>query len=145
MSSRAKCCRGGIGSFTNHAAGTYPEIWWKTQGFCAHFLIIPNCRSATVILIVDSILHVRIAEAPKAMPDYPSAPAPSPRALWDAESELDWAVGYAGHLDANARHGMLRNGDLVALKEEAGDQNDRWYEYADSFGLLVTLAARLII
>lgn len=79
------------------------------------------------------------------MPEYTFAPAPSPRELWGAENELDWAAGYAGHLRANATHGMLRNGDLVALKEAAGEQHDRWYAYADSFGVLVTLAANLIV
>jgi hypothetical protein len=79
------------------------------------------------------------------MPEYPSAPAPSPRALWDAENELDWAVGYTNHLQTNALHGMLKNRDLVSLKEAAGEQDDRWYAYADSFGYLVTLAINLII
>ncbi|RYP11254.1 hypothetical protein DL765_007834 [Monosporascus sp. GIB2] len=102
-------------------------------------------RSATVILIIDGILHARISEPGPAMPEYAFAPAPSPRALWDAENELDWAAGYAGHLHANAMHGMLKNRDLVALKEAAGEQDGRWYAYADSFGLLVTLAANLIV
>ena len=79
------------------------------------------------------------------MPEYSIAPAPSPRALWDAQNERDWTTGYAGHLHANAMHGMLRNGDLVTLKEANGEQHDRWYAYADSFGLLVTIAADLIV
>ena len=78
------------------------------------------------------------------MPEFPLVPAPSPGTLWGAENEVDWAVGYARHLRANATHGMLRNGDLIALKESVGDQHDRWYAYADSFGLLVTLVADLI-
>jgi len=79
------------------------------------------------------------------MPEYTFAPAPSPRALWDAENERDWAVGYAGHLNTNATCGMLKNRDLVALREAAGEHDDRWYAYADSFGLLVTLVANLVI
>jgi hypothetical protein len=104
-----------------------------------------TCRSATVILIIDSILYARISDPGPGMPEYTFAPAPSPRALWDAENERDWAVGYAGHLHANATHGMLKNRDLVALREAAGKDDDRWYAYADSFGILVTLVANLII
>lgn len=44
----------------------------------------------------------------------------------------------------NARHGIIRNKDLVDLKKAIGDQHDRWYTYADSFDLLVTLVADLI-
>ncbi|KAI1869945.1 uncharacterized protein JN550_005535 [Neoarthrinium moseri] len=102
-------------------------------------------RSATIFLIIDSILHARIADPAPSMPEYTSSPAPCPSALWVAESERDWTVNYAGHLQTNAALGMLTNGDLVALKEAAGEQHDRWYAYADSFGLLVTLAANLII
>lgn len=65
--------------------------------------------------------------------------------LWHAENEMDWAVDYAEYLHKNAVHGMLRNGDLVELKEAAGKQHDRWYAYADSFGLLVTLVANMIV
>ncbi|KAH8894457.1 hypothetical protein GQ53DRAFT_820847 [Thozetella sp. PMI_491] len=101
-------------------------------------------RAATVFLIIDSILHARVSDPPPTMPEYAFAPAPSPLALWNAENELDWALCYADHLNVNAMHGMLKNGDLVALKEAAGEQHDRWYAYADSFGILVTLAANLI-
>jgi len=65
--------------------------------------------------------------------------------LWHAENEVDWTVDYAEYLHKNAMHGMLRNADLVGLKEAAGEQHDRWYAYADSFGLLVTLAANMIV
>ncbi|KAM5375402.1 hypothetical protein ACJZ2D_005963 [Fusarium nematophilum] len=82
-------------------------------------------RCATVFLIIDGILHARISDPSPAMPEFTFAPAPSPGTLWGAESEVDWAVSYAGHLRANATHGMLRNGDLVALKESVGDQHDR--------------------
>lgn len=63
--------------------------------------------------------------------------------LWHAENETDWTVDYAEYLNKNAVHGMLRNGDLVELKEATGKQHDRWYAYADSFGLLVTLTANI--
>jgi hypothetical protein len=78
------------------------------------------------------------------MPEYSCSPAPSPMTLWRAENELDWGIDYAEYLHKNASHGMLRNGDLVELKEAAGQQHDRWYAYADSFGLLVTLVANMI-
>jgi hypothetical protein len=64
--------------------------------------------------------------------------------LWQAENETDWAVDYTEYQYQNAVHGMLKISDLVQLKERAGRQNDRWYAYADSLGLLVTLAADLI-
>lgn len=80
------------------------------------------------------------------MPEYNHAPAPSPLTLWNAENELDWTAGYASYLHANTTHGMLKNADLVALREAAtGNQNERWYAYADCFGLLVTLTANMII
>lgn len=78
------------------------------------------------------------------MPEYSSSPAPSPLKLWHADTELDWAVDYAEYLHGNAMHGMLRNSDLTELKESSGKQHNRWYAYADSFGLLVTLAANMI-
>ncbi|CAJ2505222.1 Uu.00g126160.m01.CDS01 [Anthostomella pinea] len=101
-------------------------------------------RTATAFIIIDGILHTQITNPPPTMPEYSSSPAPSPTQLWQAENEMDWAAGYAEYLHANAVHGMLKNGDLVKLKEEAGGQHDRWYAYADSFGLLVTLAANMI-
>lgn len=64
--------------------------------------------------------------------------------LWNSENEMDWAVGYKDYLHKNATHGMLKNCDLVQLKAAAGKQDDRWYAYADSFGLLVTLTANMI-
>jgi hypothetical protein len=64
--------------------------------------------------------------------------------LWQAENETDWAVDYTEYQYQNAVHGMLKISDLVQLKERSGRQNDRWYAYADSLGLLVTLAADLI-
>ncbi|TPX17041.1 uncharacterized protein E0L32_012298 [Thyridium curvatum] len=103
-------------------------------------------RSATVIYIIDSILYARISEPGPGMPEYNHAPAPSPLTLWNAENESDWTAGYANYLHANTADGMLKNADLVALREAAtGNQNERWYAYADSFGLLVTLTANLII
>ena len=96
-------------------------------------------------MIIDSILYARISEPGPAMADYTIAPAPSPRALWEATDELVWAAGYAGHLHTNAAHGMLKNRDLVTLRQAAGENDDRWYAYADSFGVLVTLVANLII
>jgi hypothetical protein len=80
----------------------------------------------------------------QAMPEYSRSPAPSPITMWHAENEMKWTVDYAEHLYKNATHGILRNCDLVELKVSAGKQNDRWYAYADSFGLLVTLVADLM-
>ncbi|ROW13655.1 hypothetical protein VPNG_04586 [Cytospora leucostoma] len=90
------------------------------------------------------ILHAQITTPSSAMPEYSSSPAPSPMKLWHAKNEFDWAVDYAEYLHENTMHGMLRNGDLTELKETGGKQHDRWYAYADSFGLLVTLAAKMI-
>jgi hypothetical protein len=101
-------------------------------------------RCSTVVLILDSIVQARLTDKKPCMVGYDVAPAPSPRALWDAESEGDWIVGYAGHLKANSDKGIIKNKDLVWLRETNG-QDDRWYAYADSFGLLVTLVANLIL
>lgn len=64
--------------------------------------------------------------------------------MWRAENEFDWTVDYTEYLHKNMMYGMLRNGDLVKLRETAGSHHDRWYAYADSFGLLVTLVANII-
>jgi hypothetical protein len=101
-------------------------------------------RCTTVVLILDSIVQARVTGHSPRRCDYDTAPAPSPRALWDAESEGDWARDYAGHLRANADQGMVQNRDLIGLRE-ATSQHDRWYAYADSFGLLVTLVSNLIL
>ncbi|KFA80613.1 hypothetical protein S40288_10050 [Stachybotrys chartarum IBT 40288] len=101
-------------------------------------------RTATAFIIINGIFHAQIVTPPPNMPEYATSPAPSPMMLWDAQNETDWATEYADHLHRNAIHGMLKNRDLVELKEAAGKQHDRWYASADSFGLLVTLAANMI-
>jgi hypothetical protein len=101
-------------------------------------------RTATAVLIINSIIHAQITPRSQAMPEYSRSPAPSPIAMWRAENEFDWTFDYAEYLHKNSVHGMLRNGDLVELKEAAGSHHDRWYAYADSFGLLVTLVANMI-
>lgn len=78
------------------------------------------------------------------MPEFSCFPAPSPGTLWRAQNESDWTSSYGKYLDANAEHGMLKNGDLIALKNSVGGQHDRWYGHADSFGILVTLVADII-
>lgn len=102
-------------------------------------------RTATAVLIINSIIYAQITSPSQAMPEYPLSPAPSPIKMWRAETEFDWTVDYAEYLHGNIMHGMLRNVDLVELKEAAGSRHDRWYAYADSFGLLVTLVANMII
>ncbi|KAF4987225.1 hypothetical protein FDECE_15536 [Fusarium decemcellulare] len=101
-------------------------------------------RCSTAFLIIDKILYTRVSDPGSVMTEFTFVPAPSPATLWGAENEVDWAASYRRYLRENATHGMVRNGDLVALKGSAGDQHDRWYAYADSFGLLVTLAADLM-
>ncbi|KAH8649293.1 hypothetical protein BX600DRAFT_517669 [Xylariales sp. PMI_506] len=66
-------------------------------------------RTATAILIINSILHAQITAPSQAMPEYSCSPAPSPLTLWHAENEADWAADYAEYLHKNAMHGMLRN------------------------------------
>jgi len=101
-------------------------------------------RTATAVLIINSIIHAQITAPPQTMPEYSRSPAPSPMTMWHAEDEIKWTIDYTEYLHKNAMHGMLEIGDLVELKEAAGKQPDRWYAYADSFGLLVTLVANLI-
>jgi hypothetical protein len=101
-------------------------------------------RTATAVLIINSIIHAQIMTPPQAMPEYSHSPAPSPITMWCAENEFDWTVDYAEYLHRNTTHGMLRNGDLAELKEGTGSHHNRWYAYADSFGLLVTLVANMI-
>ena len=78
------------------------------------------------------------------MPEYSESPAPSPKTLWDAQNELDWITRYSDHVHENVISGILKNGDLVEMKSGTSERHDRWYAHADSFGLLVTLAADLI-
>lgn len=101
-------------------------------------------RTATTVLIINSIVNAHIVTNAAHMPEYSCSPAPSPMMLWHAENEMDWAVDYAEHLHKNAAHGILRNGDLVEMKEASGKEHDSWYAYADSFGLLVTLVANMV-
>lgn len=101
-------------------------------------------RCAIVFLIIDETLHARVSDPNPEMSEFTFAPAPSPGKLWSAESEEDWAICRAGYLQADAVHGVLRNRDLIALKECVGDHRDRWYASADSFGLLVTMVADMI-
>ncbi|CAG9956569.1 unnamed protein product [Clonostachys rosea f. rosea IK726] len=101
-------------------------------------------RTASTVFVITRILHAQVSPLSDNMPEYSHSPAPSPMKLWQAENETDWAVDYTEYQYQNAVHGMLKISDLVQLKERAGRQNDRWYAYADSLGLLVTLAADLI-
>ena len=95
-------------------------------------------------MIVNSVCHAQVSECPQTMPEYPDSPAPSPKAIWHAEETSEWAMSYASYLHENAMHGTLKVADLVELKTAAGKQPDRWYPYADSFGLLVTMVANLL-
>ena len=101
-------------------------------------------RTTTAVFIINGIIHAQITTPPSTMPEYSHSPAPSPMTMWHAENEANWTVDYTEYLRKNAIHGMLEIGDLVEMKEAAGKQPDRWYAYADSFGLLATLVANLI-
>jgi hypothetical protein len=101
-------------------------------------------RTATAVLIINSIIHAQIVTPSQTMPEYSHLPAPSPITLWHADNEMDWTTNYTEYLHTNTMHGMLKNGDLVQLKEATGKQHDRWYAHADSFGLLVTLVANMM-
>lgn len=127
------------GSFISPDELTGQMIPWKDWVF-----LESRRRTATTVLIINSIIHAQITTPSQAMPEYSYSPAPSPITVWRAENEFDWTVDYAEYLHRNIMHGMLRNGDLVELKEAAGSHHDRWYAYADSFGLLVTLVANMI-
>jgi hypothetical protein len=125
-----------IASSVSVVPDVYPEV---RQTQLTRFI-----RAATAVLIINSIIHAQITTPSQAMPEYPYSPAPSPITMWRAENEFDWTVDYTEYLRKNMMYGMLRNGDLVKLKEAAGSHHDRWYAYADSFGLLVTLVANMI-
>ncbi|CAI6077121.1 unnamed protein product [Clonostachys chloroleuca] len=101
-------------------------------------------RTSSTVVVITRILHAQVSPPFETMTEYSHFPAPSPMKLWRAENETDWAVDYTEYQYQNAMHGMLKIGDLVQLKGRAGKQNDGWYAYADSLGLLVTLAADLI-
>ncbi|CAG9981237.1 unnamed protein product, partial [Clonostachys byssicola] len=101
-------------------------------------------RTSSTVVVITRILHAQISPPSEGMTEYSHFPAPSPMKLWRAENEADWAIDYTEYQYQNAVHGMLKIGDLVQLKGRVGNQNDGWYAYADSLGLLVTLAADLI-
>jgi hypothetical protein len=125
-----------IASTVSAAPGEYPKV--------SRINLTRFIRTATAVLIINSIIHAQIMTPLQAMPEYSRSPAPSPTTMWHAENETNWTIDYTEYLHKNAMHGMLEIGDLVELKEVAGTQPDRWYAYADSFGLLVTLVANLI-
>lgn len=79
------------------------------------------------------------------MPDYATSPAPSPKTLWYAEKETDWATHYANHLHKSFLHSTLRICDLVEFKNAVGTEHNQWYTYADSFSLLTILAANIVM
>jgi hypothetical protein len=73
------------------------------------------------------------------------APVPASKLLWRAETETEWEEQWEKE---NAMHGILRNGDLVKLKNSVEENRrhsewDRWYAGTDELGLLVVLAADL--
>jgi hypothetical protein len=125
-----------IASSVSVVPDEYPEVR-QTQ-------LIRFIRTTTSVLIINSIIHAQVTTPSQAMPEYSCSPAPSPITMWHAENEFDWTVDYTEYLHKNIMYGMLKNSDLVKLKEEAGSHHDRWYAYADSFGLLVTLVADII-
>jgi hypothetical protein len=78
--------------------------------------------------------------------DYAIAPVPASKLLWRAESKMEWEEQWEKE---NAMHGILRNGDLVKLKNGVEEEHrryaewDRWYAGTDELGFLVVLAADL--
>lgn len=74
------------------------------------------------------------------------APVPASKLLWRAESEMEWEEQLGKE---SAVHGILRNGDLVKLKNGVEEEHrrhaewDGWYAGTDELGFLVVLVADL--
>jgi hypothetical protein len=72
------------------------------------------------------------------------APVPASKLLWRAKTEIEWEEQWEKE---NAIHGILRNGELVKLKNGVEEEHRRhaewdwWYAGIDELGILAVLAA----
>ncbi|KAH8901151.1 hypothetical protein GQ53DRAFT_835074 [Thozetella sp. PMI_491] len=102
------------------------------------------------VRVINRLFHADLAFPCSEIAQYAFAPLPSRMSLWLAENEVEWAVDFVESPQRNVMQGILRNGALVTIKglDWKPDRNmdwDLWYAGADSFGLLVRLAADMAL
>jgi len=74
---------------------------------------------------------------------------PASKQLWRALDEQSWEREWTKEVRDSPFHSVLRNGDLVNLKNGVEEQHqrkadwDRWYAGADEFGILAILSVDL--
>jgi hypothetical protein len=90
-----------------------------------------------------------ISECPRP-PGFAVAPLPASKLLWRAKNVNEWEQEWSREVKETPIHGMLKNGDLVKLKNGCEQSNlrradwDLWYSKADELGILAVLSANLI-
>jgi hypothetical protein len=82
-------------------------------------------------------------------PQFAVAPLPASKLLWRAKSVDEWQREWEKEVSETSIHGILRNGDLVKLKNGIHEPNfrkaewSRWYAGADELGMLAVLSGNI--
>jgi hypothetical protein len=83
------------------------------------------------------------------LPNFALSPLPANKLLWRAKDAEEWELEWANVVKETSIHGILKNGDLVKLKDSFQEPNfrkvdwDNWYSGADELGILAVLSANL--
>jgi hypothetical protein len=101
-------------------------------------------RTVIVFRIISFLFNIDVNLPCPPLQDYAMAPVPASKLLWRAKTEIEWEEQWEKE---NAIHGILRNGELVKLKNGVEEEHrrhaewDRWYAGTDELGILAVLAA----
>jgi hypothetical protein len=104
-------------------------------------------RTVHVFRIANLLFNINIDVSCPDIPEFIVAPLPAGKTLWRANNADDWAREWEKQVEETVFHGILRNGDLVKLKNGINHHKqanwDRWYASADELGILAVLSASL--
>lgn len=99
--------------------------------------------------VLFRLVHVELKMPCAELDQYAFTILPASKQLWRALDEQSWEREWTNEVGDSPFHSVLRNGDLVNLKNGVEEQHqrkadwDRWYAGADEFGILAILSVDL--
>jgi hypothetical protein len=112
---------------------------------------LTNARTVVLLFILHLLYDIKPEQRAKAQAGLLAMPLPADRLIWQAEREEDWNREYDGMLKRRKQRDYLTYRDLVTLGSDGGLPRDMdsvrmqdlnaWMVNADSFGILVMMAA----